>query len=210
MAKNIEPVARHDKALATRPPVFTEADVRLLARAIKAGTTPDRPSISETLFDALTLLLAAGFLAGSWVLLHSWRPAVEASYKANVTSTLRALSLGTGQSGVSWSLPMAYADQVKLTGPATTEGRLILPIARGACTQIADGLGLSCDDGVIGAPVTISVQWSSPQLVYLAPLASQPFQAPLEHARTLVVGVSQFSGNEQAAPEPHRDQRCGR
>ena len=202
MAEDIEPRARHNETQSTRPPVLTEADVRMLARAIKAGTAPDRPSLSETLFDALTLVLAAGFLAGSWVVLHSWRPAVEASYRGNVTNTLTTLSLGTAQSGVSWSLPMAYAQTVKLSGPATTEGRLILAIARTACDQIARGLGLACDGGVIATPASISVRWSSPQLVYLAPLAARPYQAALGQAKTVVVGISQFATNDQAGSTP--------
>ncbi len=208
MAEDIEPRARHNETQSTRPPVLTEADVRMLARAIKAGTAPDRPSLSETLFDALTLVLAAGFLAGSWVVLHSWRPAVEASYRGNVTNTLTTLSLGTAQSGVSWSLPMAYAQTVKLSGPATTEGRLILPIARTACDQIARGLGLACDGGVIATPASISVRWSSPQLVYLAPLAARPYQAALGQAKTVVVGISQFATNDQAGSTPGARRRA--
>ena len=97
---------------------------------------------------------------------------------------------------------MAYAETVKLSGPATTEGRLVLPVALTACDQIARELGLACKDGVIETPASISVQWSSPQLVYLAPSAARPYQAALKQAKTVVVGISQLSKTENSARQP--------
>ncbi len=79
LADEIGPDVR-DKAASTANVVFTETDVALLARAIKQGNEPQRPTLGNVLTDGALCLLAIGFLVGAWVVLHHWRPAVSVSY----------------------------------------------------------------------------------------------------------------------------------
>ena len=77
-----------------REPLLTEADVKLLAEAIKAGSAPDGTPRPQVIRSTLWLMVAVGALAGAWVGLHSWHPPVSVSYTGSAT-TLSNISMGS-------------------------------------------------------------------------------------------------------------------
>ena len=158
----------------SRGPLLTEADVRLLAQAIREGNAERPPSRGDLAFDAVQLLAVLGFLAASWVALHWWHPEVAASYDGGVTSTLSRLSMDASPGDVRWSVPGVYARSIQLSGPANRAGGVVLPVACAECPVLATKLGLLCDHGALVERASIAVVWSMPQLFYLAPATSGP------------------------------------
>ncbi len=149
-----------------REPLLTEADVKLLAEAIKAGSAPDGTPRPQVIRSTLWLMVAVCALAGAWVGLHSWHPPVNASYTGSAT-TLTNISMGSIRPGVSLSPPEVYARSIVMSGPATEPGRLVLPIPQRDCGSLALELRLTCTKGSLAVPASISLTWSSPQLMFL-------------------------------------------
>lgn len=169
-----------------RKSLLTTEDVRLLSEAIRDGIAAaskrEPRRLRDLLLPAVGFVATVGVFASSWIALHSWHPAVEASYDGNVTGTLSALTLGATRGGVTWSLQGIYAQTVVLSA-ASEEGSLVLPVMRTKkeCSLLAGRLALTCEDDAknrpgfeLVAPASISLRWQSAQLVY--PLSSVPEQ----------------------------------
>jgi hypothetical protein len=161
--------ARAEELGLTRRPLLTQADVGLLAQAIKEGNIPDPPSRRESVRSgivvAVVALLVSGLLYGAWELLHWWRPATVASLNAIIEPT--QVHVGPGAAGVSWSTA-AYVDEIQFY-PGDQPQSIALPLSPSKwCPVMKEALQLPCtkSNSLVSRGI-ISIHWNRDQGIFL-------------------------------------------
>lgn len=192
-AEDSEPRAGATSQSLPQEPALAEAELSLLAPTRRAGVVAEPRRSGDLVVGALRLVVAISVLASFWMALHWWHPAVAASYDSDVSRTLDNLALGrTGGSGASayssvptlFSVGSAYAQTVALIGASDEGASIDVPVPQSACRSLAAELAAACDKGELITGTSISVVWSSPQPVYLAP-ASVPGLPLLGHVTVI-------------------------
>jgi hypothetical protein len=115
---------------------------------------------------------------------------VAATYGGTTAGTLESLTLRGGGHGVSWSVPGVYATTLSLAGPANEDATVALPILAPDCPLLASHLGLQCRGGTLVESRPVSLDWSAPQLLYLAPKARSGVALAGQESTTVSLAVS--------------------
>lgn len=174
---------------------LTQDDVELLAQAIRAGTATPPPTGTDAVLGLVKIILAIFLLFAAWEAFHSWHPDVSASYSTTTSGTLTSFTLGASGSTVGWNIPGVYAGRVDLRGPANQDARVVLPVRALACPALATHLALTCQNGKLMEPEAISIDWNSPQLLYLNPEAQSRRGAGLQESAVVSLCLSSASSS---------------